>query len=134
MEKSTAALFLLLIGVVAGAAITAQQFNNQSITLLGNFEAYSNNARLLNGSTLDWGVNHAGTLTRTLDLHNIDNRTCIFNLYVANLPANWTESWTGNGTSVAPDMWVRGNLTLTVPAGTKGTFEFGNMVIVSTAT
>lgn len=132
MDKSVAALLALLVMAGVGAAAVAVQFNNQGILLLGNFEVYVNNARLVNGTTLEWGANHPGNLTRALSVLNIDNRTVTLTLYVANLPSGWSEAWSANATSVESMHWLNGTLTLSIPAGVKGSFTFGNMVLAAT--
>jgi len=133
MNKTMATLIALLTIAGAGAVIIASQINNQTITLLGNFEAYIDNQRLANGTTLDWGTyRNTWTFSCNLSLLNIDNVPRTHTLYVTKLPVGWTEKWTANATTIEPNHWANGTLTLTIPTGTKGTFAFGDMTLVQT--
>jgi len=133
MNKTMATLITLLTIAGAGAVIIASQINNQTITLLGNFEAYIDNQRLLTGDTLDWGT-HRNTFIFSCNLSvlNTDNVTRTHTLYITNMPIGWKETWIANATAIEPDFWANGTLTLTIPTGTKGTFSFGNMTLVQT--
>jgi len=68
-----------------------------------------------NGTALDWGNVTVGyTYYVNFTVANVGTTTETVYLHVSDVPYNCTESWMGNGTLLAPNTYVAGDLTLTV--------------------
>ena len=110
----TLGVLFCFLGLIA-AAITKQLLILPQIGWINKesaFEMYVEDTLWTNGTVLDWGNVTVGyTYYLNFTVANIGGTTETVTLYVSDVPVNCTQVWSGNGTLLAPNTSVSGDLT-----------------------
>lgn len=130
--KTASIIGILLIATVASAALgglAVQYYHGETVKLpvIGavTLEEYFDGFLEVNGTLLDWGELEPGksyTWDYTVKNVGTTNYTCYRICY--DLPSGWTETWSHNNTVFAVGQMKTGLLTLTIPAGASGTYNW----------
>lgn len=130
--KTIAIVLGLIVAAISIGAAVQQYLLPGKVTISSvPLAMYVDGVEWINGTAIDYGEGPANsTFTKELSVQNLGSLNCTLYLYLINLPAGWSESWTANATFTEPNEWANGTLTLTVPAGaTDGTYSWDRYLI-----
>jgi len=82
-----------------------------------------------NGTKISWNPVEPGkSYTKSLQVENTGNVRVKVTLIVEGLPAGWSLTWTANGSILEVGGKCAGNMTLTVPSGASGPYEWHSWI------
>ena len=122
----------LIVAVIGGAfaIVAVQYYHPETVTVTTDIHEYLNGEIIANNTTFDWGEVEAGfTYDWNYSVHNVGTITYMVSRTVHGLLGGWNETWTKNNNVLAPNQWLNGTLTLTIPANASGTYKWYSYLI-----
>lgn len=128
-----AIIVMFIVGLVAVGPLLYQYFYPQQATVEAvDFEVYLDDTLISNNTLIDWENVRAGEeyYYENLTVRNNGTIDITVFLIVEGLPADWTETWNANATTLAPNELAQGPLNLTVSvSAAQGVYNWDSWII-----
>ena len=124
----------IFVGFVVAGVIQQYVYPSTATGQTVGITIYLGDEEWINGTAINWGPVEANSQQYDyLNVKNTGQLSCTVTLHSTDLPTGWTQTWTANASTIAPNAWANGTLTLTTTTVEAITYNW-NTIIRATQT